>query len=328
MANIQVFGTGGTIASRGRGEDGVLASDSANSLVQSVSSVHTVASHDILTTGSYRLNLNNLRTVAEFVRNSLDDDDVDGVVVTHGTDTMEETAFLLDLVHSSRKNVVFTGAQHAADSRDPDGPRNLADAVTAAACEDLHGSGALIAFSGVVRSARGARKFHTTALNPFAGGCEVAHMIGDDLVVMCRPIARKPLPLPPPRFDTTRVEIITTFPGATTDLFDFAVRSGTDAVVLAGSGVGNAGPGFLKAVEKSVERGCPVILSTRTPWGPVVPTYGNGGGIDLVKAGAIPSGDLNPFQARILAALLMSLDTPLSDFSTFFQSTASPSLVQ
>lgn len=319
MAHIQIFGTGGTIASRAGEGTGAVASDSAGDLLQSLSrSAHTVASHDILTTGSYRLGLGELRTITEFVHKSLDDPGVDGVVVTHGTDTMEETAFLLDLVHDSPKNVVLTGAQHTADSPDPDGPRNLAEAIGAAACEQLQGSGALIAFSGVVRSARGARKAHTTAANPFAGGCEAAHMAGERLVVTGRPVTRKPLPPPPAAFDDVRVEVVTTYPGATTELFDFVVGSGADAVVLAGSGVGNAGPGFAESVADAVRQGCQVVLSTRVPWGPVVPTYGNGGGTDLVRAGAVPSGDLNPFQARILAALLLSLGTPAGDFAENF----------
>ncbi|WP_225873863.1 asparaginase [Zafaria cholistanensis] len=312
------MGTGGTIASRGLPGKGAVAADSTAVLLQGMSQPHTVSSTDVLTTGSYRLGLGDLRTVAGFVQKSLAHPEVDGVVVTHGTDTMEETAFLLDLVHASDKSVVLTGAQQTADSPAPDGPRNLELAVQAAASAELRGSGALIAFSGVVRCARGARKTHTTAASPFAGGTEVAHLVGTELVATARPLARRPLPVPPPAFDAIRVEVVTAYPGATTELFDFAVASGAGAVVLAGTGVGNAGPGFAESVRAATAGGCHVILGTRAPWGPVVPTYGNGGGIDLVAAGAIPSGDLNPFQARILAALLLSLGTPAEDFAEAF----------
>ncbi|GLB67182.1 asparaginase [Arthrobacter mangrovi] len=318
MAHIQIFGTGGTIASRKGSGTGAVASDSAEVLLLGLSGRDSVVSQDILTTGSYRLGLGDLRTIAEFVNKSLEDEQVDGVVVTHGTDTMEETAFLLDLVHDSPKTVVLTGAQRTADSPNPDGPRNLEEAVLAAGSPELRGAGVLIAFSGYIRSARGARKAHTTAANPFAGGCEVAHMAGDELIVTGLPLTRRPLPLPSSAFDTIRVEIVTVYPGATTELFDYAVTAGADAIVLAGSGVGNAGPGFAESVASAVARGCPVVLSTRTPWGPVVPTYGNGGGTDLVSAGAVPSADLNPFQARILAALLLSHGTSPRDFPHVF----------
>jgi L-asparaginase len=89
--------------------------------------------------------------------------------------------------------------------------------------------------------------------------------------------------------------------------------------VLAGTGVGNAGPGFAEAAKRATENGCVVVLSTRAPWGPVVPTYGNGGGIDLVAAGAIPSKDLNPFQARILAAVLLSYGKSPEEFPGAFE---------
>src|SRR3954447_11807796 len=132
--------------------------------------------------------------------------------------------------------------------------------------------------------------------------------------------SHQPLPLPSAGFHTARVEISTACPGATPDLMDFALRVGAHAIVLAGTGVGNAGPGFAERVSQAVESGCAVILSTRTPWGPVVPYYGHGGGTDLVAAGAIPSGDLNPFQARILAALLLAHGTSTAELPSAFRS--------
>ncbi|MFF0944845.1 asparaginase [Kocuria sp. CPCC 205300] len=318
MAHIQLLGTGGTIASRGTGAGGSVATDTAADLARGQYGELTVSSRDVLTTGSYRLSLADLRLIAEAAQEALADPGNDGVVVTHGTDTLEETAFLLDLVHGSPKSAVLTGAQQPADSPAPDGPRNVEEAVLAAASPGLRDSGVLISFDGTVRSARGARKAHTTASNPFQGGAEVAHMAGSELVVTARPVRGRALPLPPAAFDTTRVEIITAHTGATPDLFDFAVHSGARAVVLAGSGVGNAGPGFAEAVGRAVAAGCAVVLSTRAPWGPVVPVYGNGGGTDLVAAGAVPSGDLNPLQARILAALLISLGTSSTEFPEAF----------
>lgn len=91
-------------------------------LAPSLASGHTVTSKYILTTGSYLLDRHDLRTIAEAVRSALAEEDVDGVVFTHCTDTMEETAFLLDLVHTSSKPVVFTGAQQPTENDAPDGP--------------------------------------------------------------------------------------------------------------------------------------------------------------------------------------------------------------
>jgi L-asparaginase len=320
VAHIQLLATGGTIASRGSGDAGSVATDAAADLARGEYGQLQISARDVLRTNSYRLTLGDLRLIAEAAQEALQDRGTDGVVVTHGTDTLEETAFLLDLVHRSPKTVVFTGAQQPADSRAPDGPRNVEEAVLAAASPELHDSGVLISFNGTVRSARGARKAHTTASGPFQGGTEVAHVVGSHLVVTATPRRpHPPLPLPPTAFDTTRVEIVTAYPGATPDLMDFAVQSGAQAIVLAGTGVGNAGPGFVETVTQAVESGCAVILSTRAPWGPVVPRYGNGGGTDLVAAGAIPSGDLNPFQARILAALLLSHGTSAAELPRAFR---------
>lgn len=318
MAHIQLLGTGGTIASRSHGSGGAVATDTSSALVPTPHRDVTVSARDVLTTGSYRLDLADLRRIAEAVGQAVADPGTDGVVVTHGTDTLEETTFLLDLLHASAKPVVVTGAQRTADSPDADGPRNVAEAVRAAADEHLRGAGALISFNGTVRSARGARKVHTTADNPFGGGTEVAHMAGGRFVVTATPRRYPALPPLPAAFDETRVEIVTAYPGATPALLDHAVRLGSHAVVLAGTGVGNAGPGFAEAVKYATDGGCIVVLSTRAPWGPVVPTYGNGGGIDLVAAGAIPSLDLNPFQARILATVLLSQGTPREEFPGVF----------
>ena len=319
MAHIQLLGTGGTIASRSHGTGGAVATDTSAALIPKHHRDVTVHARDVLTIGSYRLDLADLHRIAEAVGQALADPGTDGVVVTHGTDTLEETAFLLDLVHASPKPVVLTGAQRTADSPDADGPRNVAEAVLAAADVRLRGTGALISFDGTVRSARGARKVHTTAGSAFGGGSEVAHMAGSGLVVTAAPRRYPVLPMPPAEFDTVRVEVITAYPGATPELMDHAVQLGSRAVVLAGTGVGNAGPGFAEAVKRATGSGCIVLLSTRVPWGPVVPTYGNGGGIDLTAAGAVPSGDLNPFQARILAAVLLSAGTAPDRFSEAFE---------
>lgn len=318
MAHIQLLGTGGTIASRGSGAQGAVATDTAADLTRSQYGEHTVSARDIFTKGSYQLNLGDLRMIVQAVREALADRGVDGAVITHGTDTLEETAFLLDLVHDSPKAVVLTGAQRAADSPFPDGPRNVEEAIAAAACPGLRDSGVLISFDGTVRSARGARKSHTIASSPFHGGTVLAHLVGSQVVATARPVRRPRLPVPGTAFDDVRVDIVTAYPGASPDLFDYAVRSGARAVVLAGMGVGNAGPGFAEATARAVEAGCPVVLSTRASWGPVVPLYGSGGGTDLVAAGAVPSGDLNPFQARILAALLIALGTSPAEFPAAF----------
>lgn len=267
-----------------------------------------VISRDIFRLGSYLLDHANLRRIAEEVSRELSRDDIDGVVLTHGTDTMEETAYLLDLVHSSAKPVVLTGAQRPADAADTDGPSNLRAAIAVAGAPEALHTGVTIAFAGQIFAARATRKAHTVDPAPFRtmDGGPIGRIGTDDIRFAFRPIRPPVLPLPTPAFDSTRVDVVTLHPGADASLARAAVDAGAQGVMLAGTGVGNGNHRILEWVEQAVAAGIAIGLSTRVPEGPVVPFYGNGGGADLVRAGALPFGSLPLFHARLLLALLIS----------------------
>lgn len=319
MPHVRLLGTGGTISSRSvGGRSGATATDSAARLAGGVGGDVEVRATDLLRTGSYLLTLADLRLLHEAVAGALVDDDCLGVVVTHGTDTMEESAFLLDLVHDSGGPVVLTGAQRTADSPCPDGPGNLQDAIVTAAAPAARDCGVLICFAGEVRSARGARKTRTWALSAFDGGTLVATVRRGLLHPLAVPRRFPPLPAPDERLDRVRVELVPCFLGAEPELLAHVIDRGVDAVVLAGTGIGNAGLGFREQVERATDAGIPVVLSSRVPWGPTAPVYGAGGGADLVRAGAVASGELNAYQSRILAALLVAAGTTADDFAERF----------
>lgn len=316
MTRVHVLATGGTIASRsGAAPDdatpststGATAADSAAALLATMDATADieVTSEDVMTVGSYRLGLPEVDTIARTARDRAADPDIDGVVITHGTDTMEETAFLADLLNATDTPVVLTGAQRAADHADTDGPRNLRQAVLAAAHPQARGLGAVIAFDGGLLAARGTRKAHTMASQPFAGPL-LGTMHGDELSLFARPHRPGTLDLPAAGLDGVRADLVTAYPGADPAALTWAADQGADVVVLAGTGLGNAGPGHLEAVQELLARGVPVVLATRTLAGPVLGVYGNGGGADLIAAGAVPAGRLNPFQARILAAAVVA----------------------
>ncbi|WP_053382864.1 asparaginase [Leucobacter celer] len=313
MAKIVVLGTGGTIASRERGGAGATATLSIADIASTLDIGTDV--RDVMTIGSYRLTLGQMRTIATAAISAAAEDDVAGVVVTHGTDTIEETAYLAALSHRGAAPIVFTGAQFAADQPSPDGHRNLRDAVEFARSPLLRGAGVGIAFGGELHSARGTRKMHSTHPQPFRGGVLLARRSGDgvSLHASARP---EPIVLQPDeRLDLVVVDMVMSYPGADTMLFA-AAAARADAVVLVGTGAGNAGPGFAESVAEATASGTPVILASRTFDGPVTPIYGNGGGVDLVRAGAISAGELSPPQARILAAVLLATD-PGPDRSPF-----------
>jgi L-asparaginase len=308
LPHLVVLATGGTIASRRRDAKSVVAVDDAAKLLATADFGPGVSieGHDLLRIGSYRMSLADMRTVAGEVSRHLDRKDVDGVVITHGTDTLEETAILLDLVHADPRPVVLTGAQRAADVADTDGPRNLRDAVAVAADPSTRGLGVLATFGGSVLAARGLRKVHTVDLAAFgspSGTVGVAH--SGVVRIHSAPVRPKPLPAPRDGFDAVRVDIITTYPGGDDVLLRAAVGAGASGVVLAGLGVGNAPPGTAEAVADVVAAGVTVALSTRVAAGPVLSTYGDGGGSDLVSAGAVPVRLPAP-QARIALALLLA----------------------
>ena len=308
MSRIVVLGAGGTIASAPSSQ-GASAVRSAADVVGALTiDGHLIVATDVLTTGSYLMTLGDMRAIAAAVRDALADGDVHGVVVTHGTDTLEETAFLVDLVHDDDRPVVFTGAQRMASAPGSDGVDNLRRAVRLAACPEASGRGVLVLFGGSVHAARGVRKIQTLELEAFEStvGTAVGTVVGDD--VLLEPVQpRLPArPLPGRDLDHVRVDMVLHYPGADAVLLDAAVSAGARGMVVVGTGVGNANPSIVGAVRRATDAGVAVGLSTRVPFGPIDVVYGNGGGFDMVEAGAIPLGALPASQARVLLAVLLA----------------------
>jgi len=303
--------TGGTISSRSR-QGRMIATDDASGLLErSPVSGITVASVDVMRLGSYQMQHSDLRVLSDAVNDAMaltGDDAVVGIVITHGTDTIEESALLLDLIHDDPRPIVFTGAQRSADTPDTDGPRNLADAIALAGSPAARGLGVLVSFAGAVFAARGTRKVHTTSPlafdTPDSGA--IGHIRNGLVVITMTPRRSPPFPRPTEHFDSTRVDVVTMHPGADDTLIRASVQAGARGVVIAGSGLGNSNSAVVAAVEELTRQGVIFCLSTRVGAGPVEPVYGNGGGADLVSAGALIVPALPAFQARILLALLLS----------------------
>ncbi len=307
---ISVLATGGTIASRADGSAGATAQDAGADLVArlAVPGVH-VRVRDVLRIGSFRMTLDRVSQLARAVAEELSDPEVAGVVVTHGTDTTEETAFFLDLFHDDARPVVLTGAQRAADAADADRPRNLGNAVTVAADEHARGLGVLVAFGGQLFPAGGTRKAHTLAAdtftNPYGGALGWVHEGRVGVVT----VPRRGPALDLSRFDATgvRVDVAVCHPDADGTALRAFADAGARGVVLEATGAGNANPAICASVRELTDAGIVVVTSTRVAAGPVVPIYGDGGGVDLVAAGAVPSGLLRASQARMLLAALLGV---------------------
>ncbi|MFT4124793.1 MAG: asparaginase [Gordonia sp. (in: high G+C Gram-positive bacteria)] len=234
----------------------------------------------------------------------LADDAIDGVVVTHGTDTMEESAFLADLFAADPRPVVFTGAQFPADSPEADGPANIAAALEVAADPANRGHGVLIALGGDVLPARGAFKASTTD----RAGFDTVHA---DLA--------RPLLTGLPEGRPARVDAYTLYPGVSPGLIAASVAQNAAGIVLAGTGSGNTHPDITAEVGLARQRGVIVVVTTRVAYGPVLPTYGGGGGaVDLERAGAIVSRWLRAPQARIALLALLTSGADDEEIRDFF----------
>jgi L-asparaginase len=307
---VTVLATGGTIASRS-GTGGATAQDGGDDLVARLDlpAGIEVRVHDVVRVGGFRMTLDRVHAVARAAANELRDAAVAGMVITHGTDTLEETAFFLDLFHADPRPVVVTGAQRAADAPDSDGPRNLADAVVAAASSATRELGVLIGFGGQLFPARGTRKTHTVAADTFAApsGGPLGWVHGGQVGVIGAPRRGSALPLD--AFDPAgvRVDVAPCYPDADATALRAVAGAGARGVVLEATGAGNANPAICAAVAELSAAGVVVVTSTRVPAGPVVPIYGDGGGVDLLAAGAVPSGLLRPSQARMLLAALLGI---------------------
>ena len=321
MPLVRVLTTGGTIASRPAAHGGVVAADSGDDLLRTLLPVDgvEVVVEDVFRLGSYRLQLDDVREVARRVRRAAAD--ADGIVVTHGTDTMEETAYLLDLLHPGPQPVVLTGAQRNAQVTDTDGPGNLRDAVRLAAEPAARSIGVVVTMAGRVLPARQVTKVHTLALDAFAApdGGQLGRVDPDRVRLLTTPRRRPVFDVDALRSELPRVDVVPLYLGADGTFVRAAREAGARGIVLDAFGAGNVTPEVLAETEKALAEGLVVLVASRCHAGPVSPIYGAGGGADLAAAGAIFSGDLQAPKARLLLTVALAAGCDVGDVEAALQ---------
>lgn len=307
--------TGGTIAARPLPSGEVVVAASSEELLASVPEVGRIAEvwvEELFRIDSSLMTPQKMLAIARKVR-PLDEGCLSGFVVTHGTDTMEESAYLVDLLHAGEKPVVFTGAQRDATDRDADGPRNLVDAIRVAASPAARGAGAVIAMAGRIDAARDATKVHTSALAAFSSleRGKLGEVEGETVrVFRSRP---RPDNLSRTNSMEPRVALVKMAAGMDGTFLRAAREAEAAAVVLEAFGLGNANHEVLAEVERSVSSGVPVVVVSRVPSGSIAPVYGDGGGHDLREAGAIFGGNLSGQKARILLMVALAAEKELGE---------------
>jgi L-asparaginase len=304
VSRLVVITTGGTIASSAD-EDGVKRPTSSGADLVSGLDAEVV---DLMAIDSSQLTPADWDAMRTAVTAVAQRPDVDGVVITHGTDTLEESALWLELTYDGATPVVITGALRSADAPDADGPRNLRDALTVAASPQARGLGVLVGLAATVWQPLGLQKVATPDLRGFAG-IEVGVVAASRFDP--RSDKERPFLGELSSADAPRVDTVAVYPGADGVAMDACVAAGARGIVLEALGAGNAGAAVIDAVRRHRRDGVAVAVSTRVPGGRVGTGYGPGR--ELADAGAVMVPRLRPPQARVLLIAALASGTPVDD---------------
>jgi L-asparaginase len=323
LPRIAVLATGGTIAGQAGDASktagykaGVVGVDKLLDAVPALSQVARIHAEQVASIDSKDMSTALWVTLGKRINVLLAQDDIDGVVVTHGTDTLEETAYLLHLTVKSEKPVVLTAAMRPSTALSADGPLNLLNAVTVAAHGSAAKQGVMVAFNNQIHSARDVTKTSTYAVDAFRSP-EVGALgwVQDGRVEFQRAVVRRHTAQSQFGLEAAlpSVEIVASYAGASRAAIDAFVAAGVKGLVIAGTGNGSVHATLQQALADAIGKGVAVVRSSRVGSGHVMR---NGAAPDDAL-GSVSAGTLNPYKARVL--LMLALAAGITDAAAIQQ---------
>ena len=323
--NVVILATGGTIAgaaatgTQSGYTSGAVTIDAMIAAVPGIEKLANIKGEQISNVGSQDMSFDIMITLAKRINELMQKPDVDGIVITHGTDTMEETAFFLNLVVKGDKPVVMVGSMRPSTAVSADGPLNLYNAVGLAIDANAKGRGVLVAMNDQILAAHSLTKTSTTAVQtfmaPLRGVVGIASYGKNDFYN--NPTWKHTTAS---EFDVTnvtklpRVDVIFACADMPADLIDASVANGAKGIVIAGVGNGNMNKAALTAAANAVKKGVVVVRSSRVPTGSV----GRNVEVNDDEMGFIASDELSPQKARILLSLALLKTRSQQDIQNLF----------
>jgi L-asparaginase len=325
LPNVVILATGGTIAGAGASSTGSAYTSGQvkiEAMIDAVPNIRSLANlrgEQIANVGSQDMSVKVWLDLAKRINELLATKDVDGIVITHGTDTQEETAYFLNLVVKSDKPVVLTGSMRPSTALSADGPLNMYNAVAIAASPKAKGYGVMVLMNDDIHSAHDVKKMITTPVQTFQSPLEglLGTAIFGEVEFFHKPYGLhtvnsefsvdgvKELP---------RVDIVYTCADVSPDLIDLMVKAGAKGIVIAGVGDGNMNAGTLEAAKRATAKGIPVVRASRVPIGAVLIK----GEINDEEYGTVSSAELNPQKARVLLMLALLKNRTRADLQNLF----------
>ncbi len=327
LPNITILATGGTIAGAAASgtqaayTSGAVTIDAMLNAAPGIKDLANIKGEQISNVGSQDITLEIILTLARRINVLLAQNEVDGIVVTHGTDTMEETAFFLNLVVKSDKPVVMVGSMRPSTAVSADGPLNLFDAVAVAADPNARGRGVLVVMNDWIHGAHSLTKTSTTAIQTFMS--PLRGLVGTSSYgkndFYNTPVWKHTTAS---EFDVAgvsklpRVDIIFACADMSPDLIDASVENGAKGIVIAGVGNGNMNKASLEAATRAARKGVVIVRSSRVPTG----TVGRNVEVNDDEMNFVASAELNPQKSRMMLMLALLKPRSTAELQSLFQS--------